>query len=1225
MLSDLPTILKGIVIALTLIRVPLLLSRLLPKGVLRSACFSLRPDPRIESKSVAEVADLCLLEVLLLPVLLAEMVLLELTVYRYPHHLAGIVFNVDLQGAWTEVNTRFWALLADIPFVCLCVAVAPWVWRSWSLRKLLFKGTLTSARVAMELVTAAMDLGAVIGLAFVYVSIVRIPLFLALYRKYSIQGHHSPFHDATFEAFIQLPLDFLAFPLFLPLLLVPWHIPAAYKAVATANSPGNQRKASVSLLFEGACEWGHGIILGICVVVTPWLVLSSGNFMKLREMNRFEKVRFIASISLAEIPNLICYLVAFCSLVHAKKATFAFFLPIKGEKAAEMEVYLHKRYTALAYFASTGAGFALSLLLQSLIILTCWRIPTLFHVFTHFTHVLPEFKERLGVRKDISARKDANSLLYRSKWVEYFFAGSLILFSEWVKDLFYIPFVLLTPPWRLAVWIREVYTVPFSLAQQKVHRRALLWSSRTGCLDVVSAFASVVLVLSLWRLPFFVKLLRRNAHLGYRKTTEAKEYLSYHYCVLVSIREWGKDLLFLPICVLLTVISPWRIPQIVTILTGSAERIPTIKTYKSISSQRLQLLRMVVSVLFFDYPALVMAILLIGTVWRAMYTINVIKIHAGKYIHGIQEEADSTLFREISGQFLQLFIDLVTLLVALTVLILGVRTRHISRRIKRYSLLHKERKGPQYLLILKSWFCSSSPIKGKAGLCSLSRNSLWEICSMLELPDIGKLQCVCGYLARAIDYKPIWKHQYLNHYSDYVEKPTFKKVVQEFDYKSLAVEAYREYQKRDQILSEEGRDYRLGVRAVVLEEAVLTVLSLPDLLLLPGKCVAFLLYFLPFERYARSQSLFLRSNFEGGIYINPFVTFGNMASGVLRYDPGLRLSLSQVHHNLAMQLTWILLFCLELTTWITVYFDLLVIKLLCGWKYYSPLNQAISGVRLRKPVGLVVLQGLQIGWMGAQGVGKTALLLMPAGMCWRLTDYSLIGCVAGPWCLHLLWYALLYSNISTLLHLQGHFPYYSPWTSLCLCLNGLVNAGLTAFNCYIGCINNIRFYLEICLQRVYFHLKAICECLVRLLLNLISLASKNLTELLRLLIKVIAILDTTTFQRQLPQKIQRSPPLGRDHIPSFRPSGQPAVFRSDSTVDGLATASSLLPTGVRLLLPSSAPYPRVHTQRLQSGAGSLECRLILTKLAIRTYQSDAFSPLRPLRSRFERWICCRFP
>lgn len=1168
---------------MTLLRLPLLLSRLLPKGIVRSACFSLRPDPRIESKSVAEVIDLCLVELLLLPFLLPAMLLLELTVYRYPQHLAGVLFSVDLQEAWEEVTLSFLSLLADVPFACLCLVAAPWLWRSWSLRKLLFQGKLTSARVALELIAVVKDLLTAIALIVIYVSFVRISLFTALYRKYSHSFDNSPFHQATFEAFIQLPLDFLVLPLFLALLLVPWHIPAAYRAITSATSPAEQRKVPISLLFQGVFELGHGVMLGMCVVFTPWLILSSGNFMKLKEMGKCEKVRFIACISSSEIFNVICYLVAFCTLVHAKKATFAFFSPITGENAAEIDTYLHHRYAALFYFAYTGVIFAFSLLLQSIMTLTIWRIPTLLYISTHFPSVLPEFKQRLGIHKDNSAPKVPNPLLYRSKLVEYFLGGSLVLFTEWLKDLLYVPFVLLTPPWRLIVWVREVYSVPFSLGQQKVHRRALLWSSRTGCLDVASALASVVIVISLWRLPFFVKLLRKNAHLGQPKTTEAKEYLSYHYCVLVTIREWAKDFPFLPVCVLLAVISPWRLPQIVTILTGSAERIPTIKAYKSISSQRLQLFRMVVSVLFFDYPALAMALVLIGTGWRALFTINVIKIHAAKYMTGVWEEADSTLFREVTGQFLQLCIDLIALFVAIIVLLCGVRTRHIYRRIKRYRLLHRERKGSQYRLILKSWFGAavSFPNRGQTGLCSLSRNTLWEICSMLELPDVGKLQCACSYLARAVDYKPIWRHQYLHNYARYLEKPTFKRVVQaEFDYKDLAVEAYREYQKKDQVLSEEDRDYRLGVRAVVLEEAILTVLSLPDLVLLPGKCVSFFLYFLPFEAYAGSHNLFLRRSFESGIYIHPFLPYAHFASGVLHYNSALRLSLSTVHHNLALQLAWMLLFCLELVTWMTVYLDLLVLKVLCGWRYYSPLNQAISGVRLRKPMGMIGLQGLQIGWMGVQGVVKAGLGLLPIVMCWRLKVYSLIDCVAGPWCLHLLWYVLLYSNISTLWHLQDHFPYYSPWTSLCHLLNSLANVGLTTFDCYTVCIDNIHFCINICIDQVCLLLKVTWKCTTRLLGKLLSLASKSLSELVSLLLKVIAIADTSTFQRKRPQTVLRNPPFRRVQLASFRPSRQPAVFLLHSTMDGLASTSSLLPARAFLLLPSSAPHPRLHPQRL---------------------------------------------
>lgn len=1097
----------GILTILTAIRLPLLLSRLLPKGnIVQNMCFSLRPDPQIHRKSIEEVLITCTIELVLLPIVLLEMVILELTVYRYPKHFAGIMFSVDLVDAWEEVNTCFWALLADIPLACLCVIVSPMLWRSVKLGNSLCNGTLTSAKVAAEIVAGVMDILAALGLVLVYVTIVRIALYHALYRKYSQRipsRCSSPFQCAAFEAVFQLPLDFLSIPLFLALLIVPWHIPAAYQAVLTSDSPCKQRKVPIGLVLQGGFELGHVVLLGICVILTPWLLISSRNFVKMREMDKCAKVRFVAMISIAEIPNLVCFLVACAALVSTKKAFFAFFQPIKGENIAEIEHYLNQRRAALAYYALTSAFFLLSILLQSLLLITLWRVPTLLYIGTHFSSVLPEFKQRLGLSKGNSAAKSFNPLLRRSKLIDYFIGGSLVIFTEWLKDLVYCPFLLLTPPWRLLIWYKEVRNTPFSLAQQKLHRRALLWSSRTGCLDVASVFASIVIVISLWRLPFFIKLLRKNAHLGYKKTTEAKEYLSYHYCVLVTIREWGKDLFFLPISILLSVISPWRIPQIVTILIGKAERIPTIKAYKSISSQRIQLFRMVISVVFFDYPALLMALILLITGWRALFTLNIIKIHAFKYITGIAEEVDSTLFREILGQFVQLWIDIIALVLTITVLICGVRSRHISRRLRRYIVLHRERKGYQYQLILKGWFGAALPPLqgGKKGICSLSRNALWEICSMLELADVGKLQCVCTYLARAIDYKPIWRYQYLHNYCKYLEKATFKRVVQaEFNYKLLAVEAYREYRKIGRELSEEERDYMLGVRAIVLEEAVLTVLNLPDLILLPGKCVAFLLYSLPFERYAGNQQLFLRSSFETGILLPPYIPYSHFANGIIDYHPEYRLSLSTVHFNLVQQCSWIFLFSLELMTWISIHFDVLMIKMLSGFAYYSPLNQAISGVRLGSPRGLWLLQGLQIGWMLVNGGVKAGLTLLPAGICWKLSNYSLIGCVMGPWCLHLLWYAVIFANVSTLFHLRDHFPYYTPWTSLGQSINFTLHLAQKAFNAYTSFFDYIADFLIQTLQFTS-----------NLLQKLLSLASQSLSDVLRLLISVIFSIETALF------------------------------------------------------------------------------------------------------------------
>ena len=132
-----------------------------------------------------------------------------------------------------------------------------------------------------------------------------------------------------------------------------------------------------------------------------------------------------------------------------------------------------------------------------------------------------------------------------------------------------------------------------------------------------------------------------------------------------------------------------------------------------------------------------------------------------------------------------------------TVLILGVRASSLIRRMRIYTRLYRERKGFYTLKVLQSWCPKDPPPPPQVGLASMSKNILFEISSMLELPDLGKLQQTCRYLRKALDHRPIWHFQYITTYSQYLEKATYSEVVHaEYDYKHLAIEGYKECKRQ---------------------------------------------------------------------------------------------------------------------------------------------------------------------------------------------------------------------------------------------------------------------------------------------------------------------------------------------------------------------------------------------------------------------------------------------
>ena len=751
--------------------------------------------------SLRVVVFICFLETLLMPVLLLEMVILELTVYRFPRHYAGILLCSRPFEAFSEINRELLELLIDIPFLLLFLLALPLGWRSHSLIAALFHRRLNRFSIPEALVWALCDLVAVTALAVVYITLLRVGTFLQLYREQSRRQRYSfwaPFHIAAFRAFVHLLLDLLHLPFAVLASMMPWRYTAIYAAITTVDDPFLQRELLRTEVSKGLLELGHVALLLPFAVFMPWELRSLRTFRALPDIDLCQAIRLTIKAALLDLLLFPLVLIAVLLVIHAKHALSVYFSAIEGRNRAEIALYWKQRLQAVLYYALCSLCMVAALLGQLVLCLTMWRVPTLYYVIMHLAEIRPQFEEAVGVDSGNSpSTTPPNPLLFRSKTLEAAIGCSLLLCWEWVKDLPYVPLALLTPPWRLVKWVRKVWSLPFDLKAQKEHRRSLLWSSKTGCLDILSLFASIVLVLTLWRIVFFHRLLKKNAHLGYKKSTKSKEYLSFQYCVLITFREWLKDLPYVPIGLLISVFACWRLPQIVAILIGQAERIPTIKEYKSIASERQKLLKMLISVLFFDYPTLIMTAVLLISLWRAVNTLSLLKLHVLKYFKDLEEEVDSTLFREITAQFCQLGIDFLELLMMFTVLILGVRASSLIRRMRIYTRLYRERKGFYTLKVLQSWCPKDPPPPPQVGLASMSKNILFEISSMLELPDLGKLQQTCRYLRKALDHRPIWHFQYITTYSQYLEKATYSEVVHaEYDYKHLAIEGYKECKRQ---------------------------------------------------------------------------------------------------------------------------------------------------------------------------------------------------------------------------------------------------------------------------------------------------------------------------------------------------------------------------------------------------------------------------------------------
>ena len=759
--------------------------------------LKLRSNVDFEGRSIREIAFICFLETILTPVLLLELVILQLTVYRFPKNYSGLLLCNDTLQLFYETNKELWEFLLDLPFILMFLLVFPCFWRSYEAVWSGNRWRLDRFLVWKALFWAICDVLCLLFLAVILVTILRIGTFLSIYRKERLISYHwpfSPFHTSIFFSTLHIFLDLLHLPFLFLVLLMPWRYSSLYLSIKTENDPDNQRKYLRNEVKNGLKELLHVLILLPFAILMPWELLTLRNCREIKELDMCKSIQITVKTALGDFFMLPLILIPILMVGYAKNAVLLYFRPLKGGNLKEIEEFRGNKWKALGYYIVSSGLLLVSVAVLLVIGVTLWRIPSLHYVLTHAEEVKPQFEAALGAS---SSSSPANPLLSRSSSIESLIGLSLVLGWEWVKDLPYLLLALITPVWRLYAWFQLVSPQPFHLSQQAAHRKALMWSSRTGCLDILSLIASVLLIITLWRLVFFHRLLKKNAHLGYRKSTKSREYLSFQYCVLITFREWLKDLPYVPIGLLITVFAFWRLPQIVKILIGQKERIPTIKNYKSIASERQKLLKMLVSVVFFDYPTLVMTLVLIVTLWRAVATVSLLKLHAMKHFVDLEEEVDSTLFREITAQFCQLGIDALEVGMMVCVLGLGVRAGSLIKRVRTYVRIYKERKGFDTLKIVRKW-CpkKETPPKSQVGLASMSKNILFEISTMLELPDLGKLQQTCRYLHTSLQHRPIWHNQYTSLYSQYLEKAKYSEVVHaEYDYKHLAVEGYKEYKR----------------------------------------------------------------------------------------------------------------------------------------------------------------------------------------------------------------------------------------------------------------------------------------------------------------------------------------------------------------------------------------------------------------------------------------------
>ena len=104
---------------------------------------------------------------------------------------------------------------------------------------------------------------------------------------------------------------------------------------------------------------------------------------------------------------------------------------------------------------------------------------------------------------------------------------------------------------------------------------------------------------------------------------------SIHTCVAITFVELLKDIPMIPVAALLLVLGPWRILHLFTIFFSQVNRIPTNAQRKyRIASRRLEIFNILFTVITYDYPCLLLTIILIASIYKIFAVLRI-------YVNGV--------------------------------------------------------------------------------------------------------------------------------------------------------------------------------------------------------------------------------------------------------------------------------------------------------------------------------------------------------------------------------------------------------------------------------------------------------------------------------------------------------------------------------------------------------------------------------------------------------------
>jgi len=486
------------------------------------------------------------------------------------------------------------------------------------------------------------------------------------------------------------------------------------------------------------------------------------------------------------------------------------------------------------------AGHLSTILVIILLCLLIWRLPTFILLLTKsklnevlFKELVPDEEKRKEVLESGSTK-----LIY-----VLIFCIIQVFWDLFVLPCFIALFVI--TPWKSYPVLRQMFRFDEKdkISLQISKQRGLVSNQLLeGLSDIFAVFKSILLLVTLIRIPFTVVLIIKG-HYPHSKASKGftgnyfqlnmpnKAKLSVRKCIKIAFIELLKDLPVLPFGLLLLAMAPWRIFTLKKIVTRQIDRIPTYDIehqIKYMKSNRWKVCSQFKVVLWEEYPAFLKVVALIFSIYKIP---TVFKIF-WRYFRR-NEESKFKLTEIIHLESIEVVRAILIFLSSIVILVCIVRIPRTIQRLKVYRKI-KDEKEKAYQLQKKR---DQEAKSAKTTLNDITWDTYGVISKFLTAQDLGNLSQVNKKFNTLNKKDFYWEYHYNRDYSSFRQNEDAT-----FQQKCAAAVSSTKVYKEKLPLSHEERDFLFKSVFIFSEEAIYSIRSFPHLILIPFKLISFIIW-----------------------------------------------------------------------------------------------------------------------------------------------------------------------------------------------------------------------------------------------------------------------------------------------------------------------------------------------------------------------------------------------